>query len=379
MSRGTARGRSVSLAARAGMAAVVAARLARAARPTPPVLPEPGAALDGTVSVVVPARDEAARIGPLLAAVCADPQVHEVVVVDDESTDDTAAVAAAAGARVVRGAPLPEGWAGKCWALQQGCTAATGTWVVCLDADTEPAPGLAAALVRRAAVDRCDALTAGARFVCDTPGQRWLHPAMLTTLVVRFGPPAARPFTRRGRRPGRMVANGQCLVLPRERFLRDGGWEPVRSSLVEDVALVRHLAAQGWRIGFVDASPALEVRMHDTAADTWRAWGRSLPLRGHGADGRALTPWPWLVADLAAVWVAQGLPLLRLATRRADAVDLALLALRLGTLAGTAPAYRRRGAAYWLSPLADPAVAVRLTGSALRPERRWRGRSYTAG
>ena len=41
-----------------------------------------------------------------------------------------------------------------------------------------------------------------------------------------------------------------------------------------------------------------------------------------------------------------------------------------------APSYTRRGVPYWLSPLADVAAAVRLTWSAARPARRWRGRVY---
>ena len=53
-------------------------------------------------------------------------------------------------------------------------------------------------------------------------------------------------------------------------------------------------------------------------------------------------------------------------------------ALRLALLAPLAGAYTRRGAPFWLSPLADPATAVRLTLSALRPRRDWRGRTYRA-
>jgi dolichol-phosphate mannosyltransferase len=85
--------------------------------------------------VVVPARDEEARIGPLLAALADDPQVGEVIVVDDQSSDATASLASAAGATVVRGAALPPGWVGKPWALHQGLLAATGHWLVTLDAD----------------------------------------------------------------------------------------------------------------------------------------------------------------------------------------------------------------------------------------------------
>lgn len=355
-------------AARVAAAAAVVVRAARATGAQPPVepLPEPGAP-GPSVSVVVPARDEAARIGPCLASLLADPGVAEVLVVDDQSTDGTAEVAEAAGARVVRGSPLPEGWAGKPWALQQGIEAASGEWVVTLDADTVSAVGLVGALVRRAEQGGYHLVTAGGRFACPDRVQQVVHPALLTTLVYRFGPVGATHQPP----PHRLVANGQCMAF-RRLALRDvGGFDAVRGSLVEDVALVRHLAARHWRIGFLDATGSLLVLGYASAAEAWRGWGRSLPL------GEVTSP-AWLAADLGVVWLAQALPLVRLVARRADALDLVLLALRAGTLAGTRRAYDRPSAAYWLSPLADVPAAVRLTQAALRPERRWRGRSYAA-
>lgn len=354
------------LTARGAAAAAVVARLARGARRLPPLQPRPGHPTPpGGVTVVIPARDEERRIGPVLAAVVGDPQVAEVLVVDDESSDATAAVARAAGARVIPGRPLPAGWVGKQWALQQGLEAATGTWVVSLDADVAPAPGLAAALVAAAEERGADLLTCGGRFVCDTWGQRLLHPAMLATLVARFGPPG----TRRTPRPSRVVANGQCTVVRRGRLLAEGGYEPIRRHLTDDVALARHLARRGWRVAFADGTALFEVRMHASGREVWRDWGRSLPLPD------VTTP-AWQAADLATVWLALALPLPRLLTGRGDPLDASLVAVRLGLLVATAPAYRRRGAAYWLSPLTDVPVAARLTWGAVRPGRRWRGRSY---
>ena len=74
--------------------------------------------------------------------------------------------------------------------------------------------------------------------------------------------------------------------------------------------------------------------------------------------------------------MAQALPLPRLLLGRGDALDVALLALRLGTLAGTRRAYERADLAYWLSPLADPAAVGRVVWGAVRPGRTWRGRTY---
>ena len=351
-------------------AAVVLARLARGRdRPGPlaaadlPVTARIDAGpVRPTVSLVVPARDEAGRIGPLLAAAMDDPQLHEVIVVDDESADDTAKVAAAAGATVVAGRPLPPGWVGKQWALRQGVEAATGEWVLTLDADASPHPGLAGALLAAAAGHGFDLLTAGPRFDCRTPGEQLLHPSMLATLVYRFGPPGQDM-------PRRVLANGQCTLFRRE-LLADGEvFAAIADRMTDDVALARELARRGHRIGFLDASELLTVRMHTSAAEVWREWGRSLAL----ADVTSPTA---MAGDLAVIWLTMALPPLRLASGRGTPLDAALLAVRGALGLALARSYERPRRWVRLAPLADPVTAVRLTLSALRPVRSWRGRHY---
>jgi len=360
--RGIIRLGSVAIRVAVGMVAI--SRIARAATVDAPVRPTHTPMQ--SISVVVPARDEAERIGPLLDAIVDAPGVDEVIVVDDQSSDTTATIARHAGATVISGALLPEGWAGKAWALQQGIAAASSDWVVTLDADTRPDLRLPTALVARAVADRLDLLTVGGRFECPTPGSRWLHPAMLTTLVYRFGPPGAPPP-----RPERMMANGQCMAVPRDAFLAAGGMERVRAEVVEDLALARCLATDGHRVGFLDAGELLSVRMFESFADAWKGWGRSLALPGVEPRGRQLF-------DLAIVVLAQVLPLPRLLLRRGDVIDVVLALTRLGTLAGTRRAYERNDALYWLSPLADPLAAAAIArGIARQGRQTWRGRSYT--
>jgi len=301
-----------------------------------------------------------------LAALVEDPDLLEVLVVDDESSDATAAVARTYGARVLEGLPLPAGWVGKAWALEQGLAAARGELVLFLDADARPRPGLARALA--ATAREIDLLSAGPRFICESAGERLLHPSLLATLVYRFGPADAEGYQPR---PSRAVANGQCLLAARERLLRAGGFARVRGHLTEDVALARALREDGASIGFVDATAMLDVRMYESLRETWSGWGRSLAMADATGAGQ-------LAADLACVWLCQAAPLIRVALRRAASLDWALLAVRLALHTALARSYRPRGAAFWLAPLADPAAAVRLTVSALRPSREWRGRSYPA-
>jgi dolichol-phosphate mannosyltransferase len=341
-----------------GIAAIaVVRRLLGARKPLSSIAAVPNPAR-ADITVVIPARDEAARIAPCLRAMVGAPGVAEVIVVDDESTDGTTQIAESLGARVVRGEPLPTGWAGKVWALHQGISAASTPWIVTLDADTEPSSALAASVVARARVDGLHLLTIAGRFTCPTPALQVLHPSLLTTLVYRYGPPGARSRSR----PDRTMANGQCMVFQRAHVMDGHLLDEVRDSLVEDVALARAAAARGWNVGFLDGGDQLTVAMHTNAADAWRGWGRSLPLGGV-ADRREQAE------GLAVVWLTMALPVVRLVTGRAGRLDVALLALRVGTLFGTRRAYKNPGLTYWLSPLADPLVAARLTQSTLRPER----------
>ncbi|HIE11853.1 MAG TPA: glycosyltransferase family 2 protein [Desulfotomaculum sp.] len=83
------------------------------------------------VSVIIPAYNEAARIGDTVSAAFRIPEVTEVIVIDDASTDRTGDLARKAGARVIR---LLRN-SGKGAALNRGVQAAAGEVIVLLDAD----------------------------------------------------------------------------------------------------------------------------------------------------------------------------------------------------------------------------------------------------
>ncbi len=84
------------------------------------------------VSVVVPARNEAATIARVIETLAAMPMIDEVVVVDNGSADDTGAVAQALGARVVS-----EAKPGMGHAIKAGFIAARNNWVMKVDADLD--------------------------------------------------------------------------------------------------------------------------------------------------------------------------------------------------------------------------------------------------
>jgi glycosyltransferase involved in cell wall biosynthesis len=120
-----------------------------------------------SVSIVIPAMDEAPAIGALVTRLHACGRWHEVIVVDDGSGDRTAQVALAAGAQVVRH-PYTKGNGA---AVKTGIRHATGEFILIIDADGQHAPEDTARIVSR--LGEYD-LVIGARAPSThaTPGRR---------------------------------------------------------------------------------------------------------------------------------------------------------------------------------------------------------------
>lgn len=102
-------------------------------------------ATPATVSVVIPAMNEADAIGDVVRGLRSVADWHEIIVVDDGSTDGTAAVAGEAGARVIRH-PYNKGNGA---AVKTGIRAATGEHLLIIDADGQHQPADAVRLVEK--------------------------------------------------------------------------------------------------------------------------------------------------------------------------------------------------------------------------------------
>jgi dolichol-phosphate mannosyltransferase len=304
-----------------------------------------------------------------LEAIVGAPGIYEVVVVDDESSDETAAVASRLGATVLSGKPIPNGWVGKAWALHQGVQAATGEWVVTLDADAVAHPQLAQAVVQRAQRDGLRFVSVGARFDCPSKGAQWLHPAMLTTLVYRYGPSGYKGKVK----SDSQLANGQCMAFLRRDAIDHDVLTRVRGETIEDVALVRLVASMGWSVAMLDGSKLLTVRMFESFTDTWNGWGRSLSLASVDNARRVF-------GHSIVLMLAQVAPLWMLVLGLSTPVSIALLLIRIGTLFGMRRAYLQHSLWYWLSPLADALALIALFRGLIRQvfgrKATWRGRTY---
>jgi chlorobactene glucosyltransferase len=260
----------------------------------------PGAALvaQPLISVLIPARDEAARIGVCLAGL-ADQSYRnfELLVVDDHSTDATAAIVRSYAAQlpaldVVPSAALPDGWAGKCWACWQAAGSARGGWLLFLDADVMPQPELLAALVARAEARSLDLLTLMPLQQLGSLAERVIMPAFFALLYGLY------PFDQvSDPRSPIAFANGPCLLIRREVYFAIGGHQAVRASILEDTELGRIVKAAGYRLEAATAPDLIAARMYAGWASLAEGLGKNA-VAGYRSGG---TRSGWVGARLALV------------------------------------------------------------------------------
>ena len=234
-----------------------------------------------SVVAVIPARDEAAILPETLPSLLNQeyPGELSVVLVDDGSSDGTAAVAesleqgSGVALKVIRGEPLPEGWAGKVWAMAQGVAAAGECdYLLFTDADIAFGPGTVTALARAAVTDDRALVSQMALLRAETGWERWIVPAFVYFFAQLY------PFRRIGRPGARTAAAaGGCMLVRRTVLAAPGDLEKFRDARIDDIALARLLkrppvAARCW-LGFT--TDVRSRRPYPRLAELWGMVARS--------------------------------------------------------------------------------------------------------
>jgi hopene-associated glycosyltransferase HpnB len=227
------------------------------------------------VTVLIPARDEAALIGRTIAALGAQGHGLEVVVIDDQSTDGTHEVAERAAAqalplRVIAGQPLPEGWAGKLWALEQGLATVERPFVLLLDADIELAPRLVPALLAAARGRDATLVSLLAELHCTTFWEKLLSPAFVLFFKLLY------PFAwSNDARQATAAAAGGCMLV-RTAVLREiGGFAAIRGALIDDCTLAAALKRARPPIWLGLTHSVRSLRVYGALGDFWSMVSRS--------------------------------------------------------------------------------------------------------
>lgn len=216
------------------------------------------------LSVLVPARNEAANIEACVRSLLTQDYPHfEVLVLNDHSTDETGEILHRLARQfphlhVLQGAPLPEGWLGKHWACQQLMDAANGELLLFTDADTRHASHTLRHSVSALLAENADLLTAFPQEETLTWGERLIVPFIGVGIMAFLPVPLIQKF----RWAGLSISIGQFMLFRRSALQAVGGYAAVRQNVVDDVALGRLILQHGYRWRLMDASRDVTCRMY---------------------------------------------------------------------------------------------------------------------
>ncbi len=323
------------------------------------------------VSIVIPARNEAASLPILLASLTS--VAAEIVVVDDNSTDGTGDIAGRSKAVVVPVTSVPEGWTGKAWACHQGAQASSRPILLFLDADTEVTPGALEGLL--------DLQRQHGGLISVQPYHRaekaYEQLSCYFNVVSLMGSGAFAP-----RPPRRPMAFGPCLLTARTDYDRAGGHAVVRDQILDDAQLAAAYARAGLPVRCFVGGRALRMRMYPAGPrQLAEGWTKNIAAGAGQADvSSAAAAAGWVAAHFAvavgalsmivATPLAWGPPLLWCLAWIAVAVQLRMILRRIGSF---------RWWTWMIFPIplaAFGAVFVRsLVRTHVRRSVRWRGRS----
>ncbi|MFN0242443.1 MAG: glycosyltransferase [Planctomycetota bacterium] len=198
------------------------------------------------VSVVIAARDEAARLEGTVRRLLAQQDVDvEVIVVDDRSTDDTGVIGERLAredprVRCVRVATLPGDWLGKPHACQRGAELARHPWVLFTDADTWMEEDVLARALAAAEREH-------AQHVTLAPGIRdvtWLGEAVMCGFKLNL-----LPLMASANRDGKLgaIGVGAFNLIQRDTWHAIGGHTRLAMEVVDDLRLGTLLRRGGFR------------------------------------------------------------------------------------------------------------------------------------
>ncbi len=333
--------------------------------------PEPAGKADVSgVTVLVPARDEAAVLARTLVGLRAQGEGLKIIVIDDESTDGTATIARSAGAEVVAGSVRPEGWVGKLWALEQGLRQVQTPLVLLLDADIELKPGMLAALLRRKRAQ-------GVQFIslmADLRRTSFWDTLLLPAFVYYFK--LLYPFAVSNSRSRWVAAAaGGCVLVETQALRTAGAFASLRDALIDDCTLARRIKDSGGRTWAGLSRGVVSLRPYGSLGSIYQMVARSAYTQLHYSVALLL-----VVTALFAL--AYWLPVVALLSASPNGMGVAAVALA-AMVASYVPTLRYYGVPVLYALLLPVTATLYLAmtwGSALRYWRGvrslWKGRSY---
>jgi chlorobactene glucosyltransferase len=241
------------------------------------------------VTVVIPAKDEGERLRTCFETVLAlTYPSFNVVAIDDRSTDQTGAIMdeyAAKDSRVrvihIPRGGLPDGWLGKCHALDTGVRGVASPWLLFVDSDVAVRPDSLSEVVSLAMARGYDAVSILTKLECHSLAERLVMPLAAAAVVAMY----AVSLTNNDARKKSAFANGQFFLIRKSAYDKVGGHEAVKNRAAEDVELMRLLKLNDFRTRLYSGKEFASTHMYNSVRAMFIGWCRIY------AGGSRRRPW----------------------------------------------------------------------------------------
>ncbi len=216
------------------------------------------------VSVLIPARNEEKNIENCVVSIIKQKYANfEVIVLNDKSTDNTQKILLELKRRypklqILLGQKLPFNWVGKYWACHQLSKKAKGKYFLFLDADTIQSPELLISLVSAAEQKNLDFVSLLPEEVTGTWFEKIVLPIIPIFIFGLIPVYIAYIF----KKEYFAMAVGQVLFFRKDIYKKIGGFEVIRTELLDDVTFARMFTRYGLNWRLYNGAKLLSCRMY---------------------------------------------------------------------------------------------------------------------
>ena len=229
--------------------------------------------VSGSVSVLIPMRNEEENVKGCLSSVLAQKGLDtlEVIAIDDGSTDNTSnEVKAFPSVELISGEKLPEKWLGKLWACQQLAEKSSGDYLVFVDADVRLSDYAVANSISK--MGNWDFISPYPRQLTSGFVQKIFQPLLQWSWLSSVPLLIAQKYSIKSM----AVANGQFLIIKRDAYFKSGAHAGIKTEVLDDLMLARNLLKQGYKGGVAEASNIATCHMYKNKMELFKGYQKSL-------------------------------------------------------------------------------------------------------
>ncbi len=217
-----------------------------------------------TVSILIPARNEASNLPLLLGKLLAQTyKPLEIIVYDDDSDDGTWEVLQSFSSlskviRPIKGGPLPEGWLGKNHACYQLSKHALGDYLLFLDADVRPHAVLIEKALAYVEINKLKLLSLFPAQDMVSLGEKITIPVMQNILLSLL----SLPLVQKSQKPSLAAANGQFMFFDAAVYKKIQPHAWVKNHPAEDIRIIRLYKKFHFKVTTLLGNQTINCRMY---------------------------------------------------------------------------------------------------------------------